>query len=586
MDFYDFFYQNIFKCVENLAQKHGITIDENSAKFVVESPKNENFGDISTNVAMALNKVFKLNPLDLANIIVDEIKNYQSLNKYILDISVAKPAFINIKINNNFWQENLLLAMKLGSDYGRINLGRNKKINIEYVSANPTGPMHIGHGRGATIGDVLASLYKFLGYDVITEYYVNDSGGQIIVLGNSLYCRYLEQLNLDSTMYKGDNFYPGEYLIPLAKQLVKEHNDKFVNKHNNETIEYFSNYAIEKILVMIKEDLSLINVKQDYFCSERSIATDYNYNEALDILSKKGLIYMGELEVPKGKKSADFEVREQKLFKSTIFGDDSDRALEKSNGVRTYFANDLIYHYDKIKRGAEKLINIWGADHIGYISRMKSVVKGLSDEKVELEVVCTQLVNLLENDIPLKMSKRAGTFVTLKEVVEAVGVDVFRFMMITRKNDVSIDFDLKKVKEQSNDNPVFYIQYAYARICSVLRNAKEVFEDLNTKDFLNANLTKLNTEYEINLVKNILKLEFSLKGALHNNDPHRLYLYLNEIAKSFHSLWNKGKEDENLRFIMKENKDLTYARLALLDTTRLLIANILNILKINIKETM
>ena len=585
-DFYDFFHDHIVNVVKEISISKNIAFTENFINFIVENPKQDSFGDISTNVAMFLSKFFNMNAMDLAEEFSYEIKNNINLNKYIHSINFIKPGFINITLNHNFWHQWLQEAFLLGNNYGKLNIGNNLKVNIEYVSANPTGPMHIGHGRGAVIGDVLANLYKFVGFDVTKEYYINDAGNQIVILGKSLYYRYLEQLGLADNAIKEDEFYPGEYLIECAKNLVSKVGDLYCKQLDQSTLNFMCDFALSAMITMIKNDLDLINIKHDIFVSEKEISTDASYNKTLQSLFKKDLIYQGVLNPPKGKIIEDFEAREQKLFKSTIFGDDVDRPLEKNDGSRTYFANDIVYHHYKINRGYNLLINIWGADHIGYIKRVDCAVNALSNNSVKLKVICTQLVNLLENGNPVKMSKRAGNFITLKEVVDMVGVDAFRFMMIIRKNDVPIDFDLLKIKEQSNDNPVFYIQYAYARICSVINNIKENFPNIDFENNLQYNLSLLSDESEIKLIKNILTFPLVLNTAVRYNDPHRLYLYLNDIAKNFHSLWNKGKENNDLRFVIKDNLLLTMTRLSLLRFLQSVIFNVFSILSINIKENM
>ncbi len=583
MDFFNYFHSEISKIIELVAKDLKVEFDASFLRFSVEVPKNEHHGDVATNVAMLLAKKFNKNPLQLAEIIV----NYLEKIDCVQSVNVAKPGFINIVPKYSFWQKQLFNILDLAENYGRATTSNNKKVNIEYVSANPTGPMHIGHGRGAVVGDILAKLYMFLGYDVTKEYYVNDSGGQINVLGKSLYFRYLELLNKTELFVKEDNFYPGDYLIAVAEKLLQQDKDKWVGLEESLWLTYFKTFALQEMLTLIKNDLKLIDVNHDIFTSEKEVATDANYLEVLEKLTSKDLIYIGTLNTPKGKVAEDFEIREQKLFKSTNYGDDSDRALEKSSGERTYFANDVVYHYNKVKRGFDKLINIWGADHIGYIKRVVSAVDALSDGKVSLDVAGCQLINLMDKGVPVKMSKRAGNFVTLQDLIKEVGKDVFRVMMISRKNEMSIDFDLAEIKGQTAENPVFYIQYAYARVNSVLRNyAVELGKEITVDELKKADFSLLNHENELKLLKSLLKLPKTLDLAIIGSDPHRLYLYLIEIATNFHSLWNKGKENNDLRFIVKNNQQLTIARLALLKATSISLANVLNIIGVHIREKM
>ncbi|MFL1780996.1 Arginine--tRNA ligase [Candidatus Hepatincolaceae symbiont of Richtersius coronifer] len=595
MNFYKYFHQKILKIVQDLAAQDNILLKE--INFNLEVPKNEFYGDVATNAAMVLSKSFNKPVLELAEIFKEKFKQIPEFQS----IEVVKPGFINIVIKDYFWQNMLKAILDQGKNYGRDSVGdelakENELINVEYVSANPTGPLHIGHGRGAVIGDIIANLYRFLGFKVIKEYYINDAGNQVNILANSLYFRYLEYFaakvgkqNLENfkNLYAPEGkFYPGEYLVAAADKLAKSDKNKWLNVPEKQWHPFFKKYALDTMLNLIKADLALIDIKQDVFSSEQAIATGVAYDEIIADFSKRDLIYKGTLNPPKGKIIEDFEPREQKLFRSTQFGDDIDRPLEKNDGEKTYFANDLVYHNDKLKRGATKLINVLGADHIGYVKRIQFGVMALSHNKVKLEVICCQLINLLDNNLPIKMSKRAGNFVTLKDLVENVGKDIFRFMMIVRKNDMPIDFDLAKIKEQTIDNPIFYIQYAYARVNSVFKNAQEVFPDIKEQDLSYSDFSLLTQEYELNLLKSLCKLPKILEITLQYNDPHKLYLFLMEISKNFHSLWNKGKEGDILRFIVRNNKNLTISRLSLLKAVSFTIANILNILGVNIRESM
>ena len=580
MDFYKVFYNKILEITKQIAKEKGIDVSD-FPNFVVESPKNEDHGDISTNVAMVLCKRFGTNPMQLAEIYKQKIEELEE----VASVEVAKPAFINIVFKNSFWHSFLENVLTLGANFGKSDIGAGIKVNVEYVSANPTGPLHVGHGRGAVLGDIISSIYEFFGYDVTREYYVNDAGGQINILAHSLYYRYAEELNSLGNLEKGEDFYPGEYLINTAKKIVLEQGDIWLLRNELERTEFFKNYAIKEMLVLIKEGLDLLGVKHDIFTSEKEVATDAHYNAIVKDLTNRGIIYTGKLPAPKGIDVENFIAREQKLFKTTDFGDDTDRALEKSNGERTYFANDMVYHHDKVERGFDKLIDVLGADHIGYIKRIEAAVEAISNSKVKLEGVFSQLVNLLDDGKPLRMSKRAGNFITLADLVSAVGKDIFRFMMITRKNDVSIDLDVNIANQQTLDNPVFYIQYAYARINSVLENAKSTMNI--TEDMLKgADFNLLTDEKELKLLKSMLKLPKFVEASLQNNDPHKIYLYLMEVASSFHTLWNAGKENSDLRFILENNEKLTISRLSLIMAASICIKNMLSLLGVNIKEKM
>ncbi len=580
MDFFKQFHSKIKDLTDTIARERNIDIGD-KFNFVVETPKNEAHGDISTNIAMILCKKFSLTPLELGLLYKQHLEKLPE----ITSVSVVNPGFINITVENFFWQNCLGELLKQGDNFGRSNIGCGKKINLEYVSANPTGPLHVGHGRGAVVGDVLAEIYKFLGYEVTKEYYINDAGGQIEVLGKSLYYRYYELYDRHHDIARDDNFYPGEYLIDTVKKLSSQEGDRWLSLPKDEVVKYFKTFVLQDMMLCIKEDLDLLGVKHDIFSSEKEIANDIEYGNVLNYLAGKDLVYMGTLNPPKGKIVEDFEAREQKLFRATLFGDDTDRPLEKSNLERTYFANDMIYHYDKIKRGYDYLINIWGADHVGYIKRMCVAVDALSEGKIKLDIITCQMVNLLKDGSPYRMSKRAGNFVTLKDLIQEVGRDVYRFMMISRKNDVTFDLDLNVAKEQSVDNPIFYIQYAYARVHSVLENANEHFS-LSSDSFRAVDFSLLKGKEEIILIKNLLKLPRYLENALQNNDPHKIYLYLMEISSNFHTLWNAGREDSDMRFIIKNNQILTIARLSLLKGVAICIKNMLQLLGVNIKEKM
>jgi arginyl-tRNA synthetase len=580
VDFYKVFYSKILEITCSLAKSRGVDV-ATLPDFTVETPKNEEHGDIATNVAMALCKIFRMPPLELAEIYKTEISKLQE----VASVDIVKPGFINIIFKNSFWYGFLAQVLEQKENFGRSNIGQGMRVNVEYVSANPTGPLHVGHGRGAVLGDVIAAIYEFFGYSVVKEYYINDAGNQIDILAHSLYYRYAELLGKLGDLEKGEDFYPGDYLINTAKKLIAEEGDKWLSADPAARNDYFKTYAVDEMMVLIREGLALLDIKQEVFSSEKAIATDSAYEAIVKDLMTKGIIYIGTLPAPKGVDVANYKAREQRLLKTTDFGDDTDRALEKANGERTYYANDIVYHHDKIQRGFKKLINIWGADHIGYIKRVEAAVGAMSNNTVQLEVICSQLVNLLDDGKPLRMSKRAGNFITLTDLVNGVGKDIFRFMMITRKNDVALDLDVDIANQQTLDNPVFYIQYAYARINSVLENAKTTM-NITDSNLNNVDFSLLTATAEIKLLKSTLKLPKFMEGALNNNDPHRIYLYLMEVASSFHTLWSAGREDGNLRFIIENNEKLTIARLSLIKAVSVCIKNMLQCLGVNIKEKM
>ncbi len=576
MDFYEYFHKKINLLLQNLLNEKEIKDDINKINFTVESPKNSDHGDISTNIAMVCAKYFSTNPMILAEEFSKKISDFEEVK----NVSFVKPGFINIILHDSFWQNSLKDILKLEKNYAK-NSEKDISINIEYVSANPTGPLHIGHGRGAVVGDILANVFIYLGYKVTKEYYINDAGAQINTLVNSFYFRYMECLNKDIEQPNKDNFYPGEYLIESAKKLASKDGDKWIDISKSENTRFLKQFILNDMLNLIKKDLELINVKHDVFVSEAEVSSEKEYKRVIDKLTNIDLIYKGILNPPKGKQIEDFEPREQLLFKSSSFGDDTDRPLEKSSGERTYFANDMVYHNYKVERGFNKMILVLGADHIGYVKRISALVSAMSNYKSSLNAICCQLVSILNNGQVFKMSKRAGTFVTISDVVDVIGKDAFRFLMITRKNDVSLDIDIAKIKEQNADNPVFYIQYSYARACSVLRNYGFEKTIENKLDF-----SLLNSKEELNLIKNLLQLPKCLKVTLANNDPHKIYLYLMDIARSFHVLWNKGKEDSNMKFIIDNNQILTLSRLSLVHAFKIIMENLFDILGIDNVENM
>ncbi len=538
-------------------------LDPNDA-VKVEPTRDPAHGDVATNAALVLAKAAGRAPQELASALALRLRAVDG----IASAEVAGPGFINLRLTTEFWLEELSQLLKAGLDYGRSTVGRGIRVNVEYVSTNPTGPLHVGHARGAVVGDVLANILKTTGYDVVREYYMNDAGAQVEALAMSLHWRYREALG-ETLGELPSGYYPGDYLRPLAAKIASEHGGEWHRAERTEWLAAFRARAIDAMMDLIRADLAAIGVHQDVFSSEQAMIDRGGVEEALAYLGERGLIYQGILEPPKGKKPEDWEPREQTLFRSTQFGDEVDRPLKKSDGSWTYFAGDVAYHLDKVRRGFDVLIDVWGADHGGYVKRMAAAVKALSDGRVELDVKICQLVNLLEHGQPLKMSKRAGRFVTLREVVDAVGRDVVRFMMITRRNDAALDFDLAKVTEQSKENPVFYVQYAHARCCSVLRNANETFADL---DVAAAPLARLGDPGELRLIRLLAGWPGTVEGAAEAHEPHRIAYFLYDLASEFHAHWHRGNDDPGLRFIQAGDRALTDARMALVHGVRLVIA--------------
>ncbi|MFZ4808502.1 MAG: arginine--tRNA ligase [Hyphomicrobiaceae bacterium] len=549
-----------------------------------QEPRDPAHGDLATNAALVLAKPAGMKPRDIADLIKVKLEGQGGLAR----VEVAGPGFINLSYDPSFWHDVIRRMLGLGPAYGRVDLGRGRSVDIEYVSANPTGPMHVGHCRGAVFGDTLASLLAFAGYAVTREYYINDAGAQVDKLGRSAYLRYREALGEDIGEIP-EGLYPGDYLKPIGQALVAAHGRDLLGKPESEWLEITRGAAIASLLAEIKNDLAALNVHHDVFFSERSLTEGRDQvREAMALLQAKGLIYQGRLPRPKGHEEDDWEDREQTLFRSTDFGDDMDRALMKSDGSYTYFAGDVAYHYNKIGRKFDHYFNVLGADHVGYIPRLKAVVSALSDGNAHYDTPVCQLVKVLRNGEPVRMSKRAGTFVALRDVVDEVGRDPVRFMMLTRKNDSPLDFDLAKVVEQSKDNPVFYVQYAHARASSVFRNADEAFPGIATPDVLSGRcpLDGLTDAGEMDIVKQLARFPRLIEGAARDREPHRLTFFLFDLAAAFHTQWTRGNESPHLRFIRPDDRNMTAARLALVAATRLVLAQGLGVLGVEAPNEM
>jgi arginyl-tRNA synthetase len=536
------------------------------SRVVVEPPRDASHGDMATNAAMVLAKEAKAKPRDLAEKFAEKLR----ADDLIAAVEIAGPGFINLTLKPQVWADALRTVLRKGAAYGAGGIGKAEKVNVEYVSANPTGPMHVGHCRGAVFGDALSSLLQFAGYDVTREYYINDAGAQVDVLARSAYLRYREALGEDiGAMPEG--LYPGDYLVPVGQALAAEYGDKLKAMSESGWLPIVRLKAIDMMMAMIKGDLAALHIKHDVFFSERSlIETGSNkVTETIDYLRSKGDVYEGRLAPPKGKPVEDYEDREQTLFRATAYGDDVDRPLIKSDGGYTYFGSDIAYHRDKYARGFSEMIDVWGADHGGYIKRMQAAVKAVTSGKAALDVKIVQLVKLLRGGEPVKMSKRSGEFVTLREVVDEVGSDAVRFMMLFRKNDAVLDFDLAKVIEQSKDNAVFYVQYGHARGHSIFKNARELVPDLPESDAGRAAylgdvaLERLTDPAELSLLKQLALYPRMIEAAAVAHEPHRIAFYLYDLASEFHALWTRGRDLPYLRFIINNDAEITRARLAM-----------------------
>ena len=545
----------------------------------VEPPRDAAHGDMATNAAMVLAKPAGLSPRAIAEALAPRL----AADPRIVAAEVAGPGFLNLRLDPSVWQGLIRGVLTGGTDYGRSALGQGLKVNVEFVSANPTGPMHVGHVRGAVFGDALARLLSYTGYDVTREYYINDGGAQVDVLARSAYERYREANGLEPEIREG--LYPGDYLIPVGEALKETFGTALLDKPESEWLVTVRNFASKRMMDMIRDDLALLGVTMDVYSSEKAIYGTGRIEAAIETLRGMGLIYEGTLEPPKGKEPEDWEPRLQTLFRSTAYGDDVDRPVMKSDGSWTYFAPDIAYHFDKVERGFDALIDIFGADHGGYVKRMKAAVAALSNGRVPLDIKLIQLVKLWKNGEPFKMSKRAGTFVTLRDVVEQAGADVTRFVMLTRKNDATLDFDFDKVLEQSKDNPVFYVQYANARVNSVLRKAREAGIDCSDAALAGADLSLLSHAAELELARKIGEWPRLVEIAARSNEPHRVAFYLYELASDLHGLWNRGNDDATLRFI-QDNKATSQAKIALVRAAGVVISAGLGILGVTPVEEM
>src|SRR5271163_2217014 len=557
----------VLAALEDLVARGMLPQGLDLARVAVEPPRDPAHGDLATNAPMALAERIgaALNERELVT------GDYRGPG---LTVAAARPGFLNIALAPEIWHAQLRAILRAGPGFGDLAVGAGERVNVEFVSANPTGPMHVGHGRGAVVGDALAALLAKAGFQVEREYYINDAGAQVDILARSTHLRYREALG-EAIGPIPDGFYPGEYLIETGQALAERDGRRWLERPDGEWLPPVREFAVAQMLALIREDLTGLGVRHDLFVSEHAMVESGAIDNCLAALDQRRLIYTGVLEPPKGKLPDDWEPRPQLLFRATQFGDEVDRPLKKSDGSWTYFAADIAYHRDKFRRGFANLIDVWGADHGGYVKRMQAAVRAVTDGAAGLDVKLCQLVNLFDKGAPVRMSKRAGTFVTLREVVDQVGKDVFRFIMLTRRNDQALDFDFAKVTEQSKDNPVFYVQYAHARAASVMRHAAEAFSPDGLTDLALAetSLDGLTDPAEIALIRQLAQWPRLVESAAAAHEPHRVAFYLQEVAAQFHMLWNKGRDETTLRFILASDPALTRARLALVRGVALVIAS-------------
>jgi arginyl-tRNA synthetase len=588
MNLFKFYRDCVIEIVGALTEEGKIPAGLDTARLAVEPPRDAAHGDVMTNAALVLSKPAGMKPRDLAALLAARLSDLDT----VVSTDIAGPGFINMRLADSFWCERLAEILNTGPAYGDSDLGAGSKVNVEYVSANPTGPLHVGHGRGAVVGDALASLLEKAGHDVTREYYINDAGAQVEALAWSVYFQYLKALGADMDADEfarlcpgGELQYRGDYLVPVGQALAEVHGGALAHRDQvhgvwtvgsaDDWLPVVRAFAIDAMMDLVREDLAALGVNHAVFSSERTLVEKGGVEAVQADLEGRDLIYTGVLEPPKGKTPEDWEPRPQTLFRATTFGDDVDRPLKKSDGSWTYFATDMAYHLDKFRRGFPTMIDVWGADHGGYVKRMESAVKALTHGGGALDVKLCQMVNLLDKGKPVKMSKRAGTFVTLREVIDEVGKDVVRFIMLTRKNDAHLDFDLTKVCDQSRENPVFYVQYAHARARSVLRHAAEIFDaaDLKPEALAGGELHRLTDPAELALIRVMAGWPRLVESAAEAHEPHRVAFYLGELAAQFHGLWNKGNENASLRFIQAEDRALTAARLALVQGMAMVVAS-------------
>ncbi|MBL8839737.1 MAG: arginine--tRNA ligase [Alphaproteobacteria bacterium] len=585
MNLFTFFRDAISAILGRLVSAGTLPATVLDTRLTVEPPRDASHGDVSSNAALVLSKAAGRKPREIAELLAAELRGHPD----VAGVEIAGPGFINLRLHPAFWTKRLADILTAGEDYGTSTLGAGKRVNVEYVSANPTGPMHVGHGRGAVLGDALAALLARTGHDVTREYYINDAGGQVDTLARSAYLRYREALGEAITIPEG--LYPGEYLKPVGAALAARHGRALLDKPEAAWLALIRAETIAAMMALIRDDLAALGVRHDVFVSERDdVVAKGKVEQAVESLRRRDLVYRGVLEPPKGEKPDDWEPREQLLFRATAFGDVVDRPLQKSDGTWTYFASDMAYHHGKVERGFDRLIDVWGADHKGYVKRMEAAVKALrGDRDTQFEVKLCELVNLLENGEPVRMSKRSGTFVTLREVIDRVGAGVVRFIMLTRRSEQTLDFDFAKVTEQSKDNPVFYVQYAHARTRSVMRQAETALPglDLSAAALAGVPLDRLQSKAEfVALIKTLAFWPRLLESAAETGEPHRVAFFLYDLAAQFHQLWTHGKDDHELRIVVAEDRDGTLARLALVRAVGYVVASGLRLIGVEPAESM
>ena len=579
MDIFSRFADFVTVSVHQLIEDGQVTPRQavNTEKLVVELPREESHGDLACNAAMVLAKQVGMAPRDLAGLLADKLAAHED----IAAVDIAGPGFLNITLKPGVWPAELTAILSAGSVYGQSDIGSGQAVNVEFVSANPTGPLHAAHARGAIFGDALANLLAFCGFQVTREYYINDAGAQVDTLARSAFLRYREALGEEGITIP-EGLYPGEYLKDVGEALKARYQDSLRDQPEVVTLPIVRSFAIDAMMDGIKADLRDLGIEMDVFSSERHLVEQGRVDEAMGSLSDRGLVYRGVLAPPKGQLPDDWEEREQLLFRATEFGDDTDRPLQKSDGSWTYFASDVAYHADKLNRTGGALINVWGADHGGYVKRMTAATQALSEQNDMLDVKLCQLVTLLDKGKPVKMSKRAGTFVTLRDVMETVGADVMRFIMLTRRNDQTLEFDYAKVTEKSRENPVFYVQYAHARASSVLR--QEDIRGLTAQG--QPDLALLSDMHEVRLIKQLASWPSVVRAAALTHEPHRVAFYLIDLAALFHGLWNAGRDNPALRFILDSDAELTRARLSLVAASAHVIKAGLSLLSVDAPEEM
>jgi len=575
MNVYTQFHRLVGEAISAAQAAGELPADLDLGNVAVEPPRDPAHGDVATNAALVLAKPARRRPREIAEALAVHLKEGDGVDS----VDIAGPGFINLRFTPEFWQSCVPAILKEGTGYGASSMGRGARVNIEYVSANPTGPLHVGHVRGAVVGDALANLLEKAGYAVTREYYINDAGAQIDTLARSAHLRYCEARGHDIGEIP-EGLYPGSYLIPVGEKLAEIHGDAWLDTEESAWLEPVRRFATDAMMDLIREDLAGLGIEHEVFFSERELHESGRIEETLEWLEQQGLIYEGVLEPPKGKTPEDWEPRPQTLFKASEFGDDVDRPLKKSDGSHTYFAADIAYHYDKYRRGFRHMVLVLGADHAGYAKRMEAAVQAISGGRALYDVRFCQLVRLFRAGEPVKMSKRSGSFVTLRDVVEEVGAGVVRFMMLTRRNDAPLDFDFAKVREQSKDNPVFYVQYAHARVFSALRKAGETFPELGTspETLVAADMARLSAPEELSLIRRLADWPRTVEAAAVAHEPHRIAFYLYDLASEFHTLYNLGNDTPSRRFIREADGSLTRSRLALIRAVANVVASGLRIL--------